>query len=173
MLDETEFLGKFGVRALSKAYEAHPYEFNIDGHSFAINYTPGESTIPLFGGNSNWRGPIWMPMNYLIIVSLQRFHHYYGDDFCVEYPTHSGQFLSLDDISKELSKRILSLYLRNEQGLRPVFGENQKLQLDPQFKDHLLFFEYFNGDNGKGLGASHQTGWTGLIAKIIQSRQPG
>jgi hypothetical protein len=173
MLDETEFLGKFGVRALSKAYEAHPYEFNIDGQSFAINYTPGESTIPLFGGNSNWRGPIWIPMNYLIIVSLQRFHHYYGDDFRVEYPTHSGQFLSLDDISKELSKRILSLYFRNGQGVRPAFGENQKLQLDPQFKDYLQFFEYFNGDNGKGLGASHQTGWTGLIAKMIQPRQPG
>jgi hypothetical protein len=173
MLDENEFLSKFGVRALSKVYETHPFEFDIDGQSFSIQYSAGESTIPLFGGNSNWRGPVWMPTNFLIIESLRRFHFYYGDDFQVEYPTHSGKYLSLNEIANELSKRILSLFTCDEKGNRPVFGENTKLQKDPQFRNYLLFYEYFHGDNGKGLGASHQTGWTGLIAKIIQPAQAG
>src|SRR5450432_3618493 len=170
-LDETEFLGDYGVRALSKVYEQHPFEFTIDGHKLSVQYTPGESTIPLFGGNSNWRGPIWMPANYLIIESLQRFHHYYGDDFKVEYPTGSGVYLTLNDISEELSKRLARIFLRDEKGRRAVFGAYDKLQYDPHFKDHLLFYEYFHGDNGRGVGASHQTGWTGLIAKLLQPKR--
>ena len=171
MLDETEFLGDFGIRALSKYHEQHPFELKVDGAALSVEYSPAESPIPLFGGNSNWRGPIWMPPNYLIIESLQRFHHYYGDDFKVEYPTHSGKFLSLEEIATELSKRLINIFIRNTEGKRAVFGDDPKLQTDPYFKDYLLFFEYFHGDNGKGLGASHQTGWTGLIAKLIQPRK--
>jgi hypothetical protein len=170
MLDETEFLSPHGIRALSKYHEAHPYEFTIDGQTYSVPYTPGESTVPLFGGNSNWRGPVWMPPNYLIIESLQRFHYYYGDDFVVEYPTHSGNYLTLEAIATELSKRLLSLYFLDADGNRPAFGASTKMQTDPHFKDYLLFFEYFHGDNGKGLGASHQTGWTGLLAKLIAPR---
>ncbi len=170
MLDETEFLSEFGIRALSKYYEQHPYQLNIDGKTLTVQYTPGESTIPLFGGNSNWRGPIWMPANYLIIESLQRFHHYYGDEFKVEYPTHSGQYLSLNDIANELTRRLLSLFICDQQGRRPIFSDSDKYQHDPNFNKYLMFFEYFHGDNGKGLGASHQTGWTGLVAKLIQPR---
>ena len=172
MLDETEFLSDFGIRALSKFHEQHPYEFYVDGKVLSVQYAPAESPIPLFGGNSNWRGPIWMPVNFLIIESLERFHHYYGDDFKVEYPTNSGQYLSLNEIGTELSKRLIKLFLRDENGRRPVFGENEKLQTDPNFNNYILFHEYFNGDSGKGLGASHQTGWTGLIAKLLQPRGP-
>jgi hypothetical protein len=170
VLDETEFLSDYGVRALSKIYEQHPFEFNFEGHLLSVQYTPAESTIPLFGGNSNWRGPIWMPANYLIIESLQRFHHYYGDDFKVEYPTGSGTYLTLNEISEELSARMARIFLRDGSGRRPVFGANNKLQYDPHFKDHLLFYEYFHGDNGRGVGASHQTGWTGLISKLLMPR---
>ena len=171
MLDETEFLSDYGIRALSKFHEQHPYELTIDGTDFKVQYTPGESTIPLFGGNSNWRGPVWMPPNFLIIESLQRFHHYYGDDFKVEYPTNSGRYFSLNDIANELTKRLTGLFLRDGKGKRPVFGDNDKLQSDPNFNNYILFFEYFHGDNGRGIGASHQTGWTGLIAKLIQPRE--
>jgi len=171
MLDESEFLGAFGVRALSKYHAEHPYELNIAGTTLSVAYTPGESTTDLFGGNSNWRGPIWMPVNYLIIESLQRFHHYYGDDFRVEYPTHSGHYLSLNDVSNELTKRLTGLFLRGQDGKRPVFGDVSLFQMDPDFNNYLLFFEYFHGDNGRGVGASHQTGWTGLVAKLIQPRQ--
>jgi hypothetical protein len=167
MLDEAEFLGPNGIRALSKCHEAHPYSFQIDGNVYTISYTPGESPTGLFGGNSNWRGPIWIQMNFLIIESLQRFHHYYGDDFQVEYPTHSGQYLSLNEIGNELIKKIIAIFLRDENGKRPVFGEVAKFQNDSQFQNYLWFFEYINGDNGKGVGASHQTGWTGLVAKLI------
>ena len=171
MLDETEFLGEYGIRAVSKYHEQHPYQLNIDGNILSVQYTPGESTTALFGGNSNWRGPIWMPPNYLIIESLQRFHHYYGDDFKVEYPTNSGEYFSLNDIATELSRRLMALFLRNNKGRRPVFGDNDKLQYDPDFNNYLQFYEYFHGDNGRGIGASHQTGWTALIAKLIQPRQ--
>jgi hypothetical protein len=172
MLDETEFLSDYGVRALSKYHEAHPYELSLEeGRKVSIAYTPGESIVPIFGGNSNWRGPIWMPMNFLIIESLQRFHHYYGDDFKVEYPTHSGKYFTLNEISDELSLRLARLFLRDEKGRRPVFGDNEKLQTDPHFSDYILFYEYFHGDNGRGCGASHQTGWTGLIAKLLQPRK--
>lgn len=170
MLDEKEFLSDYGVRSLSKYYEKKPYVFLTGGKVFSVNYEPAESQTGLFGGNSNWRGPVWFPVNFLIIESLQRFHHYYGDDFKVEYPTNSGKYLSLKEISIELTNRLSKIFLKDENGNRPVFGENKKFQTDPNFKDYILFNEYFNGDNGKGLGASHQTGWTGLIAKILQPR---
>ncbi len=171
MLDETEFLSDHGIRSLSKIYEQHPYEFRVDGQVLSVHYTPGESDVSLFGGNSNWRGPVWLPVNFLLIESLQRFHHYYGDDFKVECPTNSGKFYTLNEISIELSKRLAKLFLRDENGRRPVFGDSGKMQNDPHFKDHLLFHEYFHGDNGRGIGASHQTGWTGLIAKLLMPRK--
>ena len=167
MLDETEFLSEYGIRSLSKYHEQHPYEMKVDGQVLSVRYVPGESDSPLFGGNSNWRGPIWIPMNFLIIESLQRFHHYYGDDFKVEYPTHSGNYLTLHEISVELARRLIRLFLRDEKGRRPVFGDNEKIQHDPHFKDYVLFYEYFHGDNGRGAGASHQTGWTGLVTKFL------
>jgi hypothetical protein len=171
MLDETEFLSDHGIRSLSKEYAKNPFEFKADGQVLTVRYTPAESTVPLFGGNSNWRGPIWMPMNFLLIEALQRFHHYYGDDFKIEYPTHSGQMKTLDEISMELSMRLSRIFLRDEKGRRPVFGSNEKMQHDPHFKDYILFFEYFDGDTGKGLGASHQTGWTGLVSKLLLPRK--
>ena len=170
MLDESEFLSDFGIRALSKYHEQHPYELKVDGQVLTVKYTPGESDVPLFGGNSNWRGPIWMPPNFLIIESLQRFYHYYGDDFKIEYPTHSGQYLNLNEISNELSKRLSRLFLRDDKGRRAVFGDNDKFQHDPHFRDYILFYEYFHGDNGRGVGASHQTGWTGLVSKLLMPR---
>jgi len=171
MLDETEFLSPYGVRSLSKFHGQHPYQFKIDGQLLTVQYTPAESNIPLFGGNSNWRGPIWFAPNFLLIEGLQRFHHYYGDDFKVEYPTNSGKFLTLEQISEELSKRLSSVFLRDEKGRRAVFGKNEKMQNDPHFKDHILFYEYFDGDTGNGLGASHQTGWTGLVCKLLIPRR--
>jgi hypothetical protein len=171
MLDETEFLSDYGIRALSKYHEQHPYEVQVNGNKFSVEYTPGESTTGLFGGNSNWRGPVWMPVNYLIIESLQRFHYYYTDDFKVECPTGSGKFLSLNEVADELSKRLSKLFLKDENGNRPVLGNYPQLQHDPHFKDYVLFYEYFHGDTGRGVGASHQTGWTGLIAKLLQPRR--
>ncbi|MBP9582391.1 MAG: glucosidase [Ignavibacteriaceae bacterium] len=171
MLDETEFLSDYGVRALSKYYDQNPYEINVLGINHEVKYTPAESNISLYGGNSNWRGPIWFPVNFLIIESLYRFHHYYGDDFQIECPTNSGKFVSIKDAADELTNRLSKIFLRDENGLRPVFGNNNKFQNDSHFKDYLLFNEYFHGDNGSGLGASHQTGWTGLIAKILQPKR--
>ena len=171
MLDETEFLSDYGVRSVSKYHEAHPYELRVGDHLMTIKYTPAESDVTIFGGNSNWRGPIWMAPNYLLIESLQRFYRYYGDDFQIEYPTHSGKMYNLDQISTELSRRIARIFLRNEDGVRPVFGGASKLQYDPHFRDYILFYEYFHGDNGAGLGAGHQTGWTGLVAKLLQPRK--
>jgi hypothetical protein len=171
MLDVTEFLSDYGIRSLSKYHEKNPYSLNVDGKTLSVEYTAAESTIPLFGGNSNWRGPVWMPVNFLIIESLQRFHHYYGDDFKVEYPTGSGAYLTLDEIACELSKRLAKLFLRDADGRRAVFGDCEKLQTDPNFNNYIIFNEYFNGDNGKGLGSSHQTGWTGIIAKLLQPRK--
>jgi hypothetical protein len=173
MLDETEFLSGYGVRALSRYHEANPYVYKSGDSSFTVNYQPAESESALFGGNSNWRGPIWMPVNFLIIESLQRFHHYYGEDFLVECPTHSGIFLNLNEIAGELTLRLTRLFIKDKDGIRPVLGENNKFQSDPHFRDHILFYEYFHGDTGKGLGASHQTGWTGLIAKLLQPRMDG
>jgi len=170
MLDETEFLSEYGIRSLSKYHHQHPYELQVDGNKLSVEYDPGEATTGMFGGNSNWRGPIWMPMNFLIVESLQRFHYYYTDDFKVEYPTNSGEYFTLNEIADEISKRLAKLFLRDENGKRAVFGDNEKLQFDPHFNNYILFHEYFHGDNGKGLGASHQTGWTGLIAKLLQPR---
>ncbi len=167
MLDETEFLSAHGVRALSKYHEAHPYVLQIENTWFSVHYTPGESDTTLFGGNSNWRGPVWMPMNYMLVESLKRFHDYYGDDFRIEYPTNSGNLFSLKEISNKLASRLISLFTRDADGNRPVYGDQTIFQKDPWFKDHIQFFEYFHGDNGKGLGASHQTGWTGLVARLL------
>lgn len=170
MLDETEFLSEFGIRALSKFHEETPYVFNTADASYKVDYQPGESNTNLFGGNSNWRGPIWFPVNFLIIESLQRFHHYYGDDFKVECPSNSGQYLTLNEIANELSLRLAKIFLKDGNNRRPVFGEEKKFQSDPYFNDHVFFYEYFHGDSGRGVGASHQTGWTGLIAKLIQPK---
>jgi hypothetical protein len=168
MLDEDEFLSPYGIRSLSKVYEAHPYSMTVDGKTFTIDYQPAESESSLFGGNSNWRGPVWFPVNYLIIEALQRFHHYYGDDLKVECPTGSGNLVNLNDVATELSRRLMRLFLRDEEGRRPMYGSEQRFQEDPLWRDRILFYEYFHGDNGAGLGASHQTGWTGLVAKLIQ-----
>jgi hypothetical protein len=170
MLDETEFLSDYGIRAVSRHHKDQPYCFSWAGQSFGVSYESAESTSGLFGGNSNWRGPIWMPMNYLLIESLQKFHHYYGDDFTVECPTGSGKFLTINDVANELSRRLTRIFLRDEHGRRPVLNQHPKMQNDPHFRDYVLFYEYFDGDNGRGVGASHQTGWTGLIAKLLQPR---
>lgn len=169
MLDESEFLSEYGIRALSKFHKDNPYEFHTDHGTYSVNYQPGESDSGMFGGNSNWRGPIWFPMNYLIIESLMKFYEYYKDEVTIEHPTGSGIKMNLKQIAEELSKRLISLFLKNEDGRRPVFGDQEKLQKDPHFKDYILFHEYFHGDNGKGLGASHQTGWSGLVADLIHS----
>jgi Glycosyl hydrolase family 63 C-terminal domain len=171
MLDESEFLSDYGVRALSKHHEQNPYVFDCVGQRLSVQYKPAESDSGLFGGNSNWRGPIWFPVNYLLIESLQKFHHYYGDDFKVECPTGSGNFITIEEVALELTRRLGRIFLRDEDGRRAAFGEHPKLQNDPHFKDHLLFYEYFHGDNGRGVGASHQTGWTGAIAKLLHPRR--
>ncbi len=168
MLDESQFLSPYGIRALSRGHLDKPYELAIAGHSYRVKYEPAESSSGLFGGNSNWRGPIWFPVNYLLIESLQKFHYYLGDAFKVEFPTGSGKELTLWEVAAELSRRLSALFLRDANGDRPAFGKQQKLQKDPHFRDYLLFHEYFNGDDGAGGGASHQTGWTGLVAKLLQ-----
>ena len=164
LLDEDEFLSDFGVRGLSKYHRDHPYEMYLGGERYAVSYEPGVSKTSMFGGNSNWRGPIWFPINYLIVESLQRFHHYYGDDFLIECPTGSGRMATILDASEEISKRLISLFLSDKNGARPANGEISLYQEDP------MFYEYFHGDTGQGLGASHQTGWTALVAKLIYSR---
>ena len=168
MLDESEFLSPCGVRALSKYHRDHPYVLKLDGDEHGIDYEPAESTTGLFGGNSNWRGPVWFPMNFLLIESLQRFHYYYGDELTVEFPTGSRQMKTLWDVAGELSRRLTLIFLRGADGRRPVYGGADKFQRDPLWRDLILFYEYFHGDNGAGLGASHQTGWTGLVAKLIE-----
>jgi hypothetical protein len=170
LLDESEFLSDYGVRALSKVHEREPYRFNCHGTDLEVRYWPGESLSGLFGGNSNWRGPIWMPVNYLLIESLQRFHHYYGDDFKVECPVRSGKLVSIDAAADEISRRLARVFLKDDSGARPVAKYHDKLARDPHFRDYVLFHEYFHGDSGRGVGASHQTGWTGLIAKLLQPR---
>ena len=170
-LDEAEFLSDYGIRALSRHHLNHPFVLRYDDTTLQVGYEPGESATGAFGGNSNWRGPIWMPTNFLLIESLQRFHHYYGDEFKVEYPTHSGQFSTLLEVADALSGRLAKLFLRDEAGVRPVLGTCKQLQQNSHFRDYVLFHEYFHGDTGQGLGASHQTGWTGLIAKLLQPRR--
>jgi hypothetical protein len=171
MLDETEFLSEFGIRAISRHHLEHPYEFWSSGTRLSVSYQPAESNSGLFGGNSNWRGPIWMPVNYLIIESLQKFHHYYGDDFQVECPTGSGKFMTIQQVADELARRLSRLFLNDTNHGRPALRYHEKLGKDPHFQDYLLFHEYFHGDSGRGVGASHQTGWTGLIAKLLQPRK--
>ncbi len=166
MLDENEFLSPHGIRSISKVYDNAPYKYSLEGQDFSVHYLPAESDTGMFGGNSNWRGPIWMPLNYLIIQSLYRFHEYYTDDFKIEFPTGSGHYTTIKEVAKDLSRRINSLFLKDVNGKRTVFGDNEKLQQDEHFKDYILFHEYFNGDTGQGIGASHQTGWTGLQAII-------
>ncbi len=168
LLDQTEFLSPYGVRSLSKRHAAEPYEFSLDGQRGVVAYNPAESTTNQFGGNSNWRGPIWLPLNYLIIASLHRFHRYYGDDFKIECPTGSGHYLTIAGVADEIAQRIARLFTRQDNGERAIFGRRAKFQRDVHFRDHLLFHEYFNGDTGEGLGAAHQTGWTGLIANLLQ-----
>ncbi|MEY4382526.1 MAG: hypothetical protein RI995_68 [Bacteroidota bacterium] len=167
MFDEEEFLSDYGIRTLSKYHKENPYKFEYEGGAIQVDYNPSESTGDMFGGNSNWRGPIWFPMNYLIIDSLNKFSDYYGSDYEVEYPTNSGQMLNIKDASLAVSKRLLALFQKGKDGKIPMYGEYEKMQEDPEFHKHHLFFEYFDGDTGKGLGANHQTGWTGLISEII------
>lgn len=168
MLDESEFLSPYGIRALSRYHKDAPYILQVNGTEHRVDYEPAESTSGLFGGNSNWRGPIWFPVNYLLIEALQKFHHYYGDNLMVECPTGSGNMMNLWEVSQELSRRLSHIFLKGDNGRRPVFGNIEKFQTDEHFRDYVLFHEYFHGDNGSGLGASHQTGWTGLVAKLLQ-----
>ncbi|TWR26044.1 glucosidase [Mucilaginibacter achroorhodeus] len=167
MLDENEFLSPYGIRSLSKYHLEHPFSITIDGNLFSIKYTPGDSDGTMFGGNSNWRGPVWVPLNYLLIQSLNTYHEFYGDDFQVECPTGSGNMMNLNQVANEIYRRISNLFLNNADGHRPANGTTEKVQTDPNFKDNILFYEFFDGDTGRGLGASHQTGWTGLIANCL------
>jgi hypothetical protein len=172
VFDPDEFLSDYGLRALSRIHDEHPFSCRVDGQAYTVRYEPAESTTGLFGGNSNWRGPIWFPINYLMIEALRKYHHRYGDSFRIEAPRGSGQRLTLNEAADLLSDRLVSIFLRDEEneGRRPVFGGEQIFQRDPRWRDHILFHEYFHGDNGAGLGASHQTGWTALVANLIQER---
>jgi hypothetical protein len=168
MLDENEFLSPYGIRSVSQYHRDHPVRLQLDGMDYSLTYAPAESLTQSFGGNSNWRGPVWFPINFLLIESLQKYHHYYGSDFKVECPTGSGNLMTLWEVSQDLSRRLISVFTRRADGTRPVYGGTQIFQQDANWRDYVLFFEYFHGDNGAGLGASHQTGWTGLVAKLIQ-----
>jgi hypothetical protein len=168
VLDESEFLSPHGIRALSRVHRDRPYVLSLNGMEHRVDYEPGESSTGLFGGNSNWRGPVWFPVNYLLIESLQKFHHFYGDDFKVPCPTGSDRKMNLWDVAADLSRRLVRIFLRDAEGRRPVHGAAGKFQRDPHWRDLALFYEYFHGEHGAGVGASHQTGWTGLVAKLIQ-----
>ena len=169
MLDESEFLSPYGIRALSRYHAQHPYEFDVNGQAYRVNYEPAESSTGLFGGNSNWRGPIWMPVNALLVQSLRKLYSYYGNDFKIECPTGSRRVMTLWEVANEIARRLSNIFLRDKNGRRPVYGETAKFQNDPHWRDLILFYEYFHGDNGAGIGASHQTGWTGLVAWSIKS----
>lgn len=168
MLDENEFLSSYGIRSLSKYHEQHPFVLTLDGKQHRVDYEPAESTTPIFGGNSNWRGPVWFPGNFLLIEALQRYHYYYGNELTVEFPAGSGQQKNLWEVAAEISRRLVRIFMRGSDGRRPVYGNTELFQYDPHWRDLLLFYEYFNGDNGAGLGASHQTGWTALVAKLLE-----
>jgi hypothetical protein len=167
MLDENEFLSPYGIRALSRIHKDHPFVFRVGSQDYSVSYLPAESDSGMFGGNSNWRGPIWMPVNALIVRALMQYYMFYGDRFTVEFPTGSGKQMNLYQVAEELSRRLVSIFLRDEHGRRPVHGGTEKFQTDPHFRDYVLFYEYFHGDNGAGLGASHQTGWTGIVARAM------
>jgi hypothetical protein len=168
MLDENEFLSPYGIRSLSKFHEANPYVFRAQDQEYRVAYLPAESNTGMFGGNSNWRGPVWMPVNVILIRALQNYYLYYGDTFKIECPTGSGRMMNLFEVSKEIADRLGRIFIQDKDGRRPVYGGTEKFQNDPHWRDHILFYEYFHGDNGAGLGASHQTGWTGLVAKTMQ-----
>ena len=170
MLDPNEFLSDYGVRSVSRYHLQHPYTFWADGHALTVDYEPAESRSRLFGGNSNWRGPIWFPMNFLIIEALQKFHYYYGDDFTIECPTGSGTFITIDQVAAELTRRLAQIFLKNSDGERQVNALYPLFQKDENFRDYVPFYEFFDGDNARGAGASHQTGWTGIIAKLLEPR---
>jgi len=167
MLDENEFFGPYGIRSLSRVHLNHPFVFNVGGEDYRVQYLPAESNTGMFGGNSNWRGPVWMPVNFLILRALLNLYQFYGKEFRVECPTGSGKYLTLFEVGMELAHRLETIFLRDDQGHRPVYGGTHTFQQDPFWKDHILFYEYFHGDNGAGLGASHQTGWTGIIARVL------
>jgi hypothetical protein len=168
MLDENEFLSPYGIRALSRYHDEHPFVVHVEGQEYRVNYLPAESDTGMFGGNSNWRGPVWMPVNALLIRALLSFYAYYGDSFKIECPTGSGNRMNLFEVAREIANRLTRIFLRDKSGRRPVYGGTEKFQTDPHWKDYILFYEYFHGDNGAGLGASHQTGWTGVVAKLIE-----
>jgi hypothetical protein len=168
MLDESEFLSPYGIRALSRYHADHPYVFSVGGQEYRVAYLPAESDTGMFGGNSNWRGPIWMPVNALIIRALLHYFEYYGDNFKIECPTGSGKLMNLFEVAREITSRLTRIFLRDEAGRRPVYGGTEKFQSDPHWHDCLLFYEFFHGDNGAGIGASHQTGWTGVVATLIE-----
>jgi hypothetical protein len=170
LFDESRFLSPYGLRSLSQIHRDRPYVLHLDGTTATIDYEPAESTSGMFGGNSNWRGPIWFPLNYLMVNSLLKYHRFFGDDFTLEYPTGSGKQLTLGEIAADLRERMVSIFLRNDEGRRPCYGWVDKLQQDPRWRDNIYFHEYYHGDNAAGLGASHQTGWTGLIADVIRRR---
>jgi hypothetical protein len=179
VLDENEFLSPYGVRGLSRVHKDHPYKLSANGSEYRVEYVPGDSTSGLFGGNSNWRGPIWFPLNYLLVESLQRYHHFYGDDLRVEYPTRSGRWLALSEVAVDLARRLSSLFLdRGDKG-RPCHGDHERYARDPHWRSLLLFHEYFHGDSGRGVGANHQTGWTALVVRCLEEvasarmREPG
>src|SRR4029450_12101180 len=167
LLDENEFLGPHGIRSLSRYHLEHPFVFHVGGHAYTVQYLPRESNTGMFGGNSNWRGPVWMPVNALIIRALLNLYQFYGDEFKVQCPTGSGRYITLFEVAQELVRRLAGTFLRAANGHRPVYGGTAKFQNDPHWRDLILFYEYFQGDNGAGLGASHQTGWTGLIARLL------
>ena len=170
LFDESEFLSPHGLRALSAYHREHPYVLDVEGIRASIDYEPAESTTAMFGGNSNWRGPVWFPLNYLLISALERYHRFFGDEFTIEYPTGSGRQLTLDKVAADLQDRLISIFTRGPDGRRPCFGGTERLQTDPAWHDNLIFSEYFHGDNGAAIGAFHQTGWTGVIADVIRRR---
>jgi hypothetical protein len=168
MLDEKEFLSPYGLRSVSKAHEADPYVLRVGSEEYRVDYVPGESDTGLFGGNSNWRGPIWFPINYLILEALERYHHFYGDSLKVECPTGSGKWMNLKEVAAELARRLSSMFVADASGRRPCHGDDARYASDPHWKDLVLFHEYFHGDSGRGLGASHQTGWTALVTRCLE-----
>jgi len=170
LLDETEFLSPYGIRSVSRVHRDRPYEIEVQGTVHRVAYDPGESSTGLFGGNSNWRGPVWLPLNYLLLEAVERFHHFYGDDFRVECPTGSGRMLTLQQVAEELAARLSSVVMADRNGRRPCHGEDERFTGDPHWKHLVLFHEYFHGDTGRGIGASHQTGWTALVLRCIEDR---